>query len=154
MAVGAAAVLNAASAMAGPATSTTTTSTTAASSSTSTTTTTLLGGCAVEATFDSILCRLDALIAEAQTASDLGRLKGGIVGSAQKAKKQCAKAAMLGTGKSASNQVKKCSKSLDTFRHKLDSNNAHKIVPEATRNLFRDQAAQLRTDANSLRGTL
>lgn len=125
------------------------------STTTSTTTTTLPGECAVEATFASVLCRLDALIAAVNAATDMGRLKQNILNSAQKAKKQCAKAADAGTGKVASNQLKKCAKSLGTFRHKLGSNNARKIIPEGTRMHFRDTLAEpLRSDVNTLRGTV
>ena len=133
----------------GPTTTTTTTAT-----STSTTTTTLLGGCEATPTFASLLCRIDALIAVVQGASDLGRLKPGILGSAQKARKQCAKAESAGTGKVASNQLKKCAKTLDTFRHKLDSNNAKKLIPAETRDFLRGEAQKIHGDVNTLRGTL
>jgi hypothetical protein len=128
---------------------------TSTSTTSSTTTTTLLGGCTVEATFDSILCRIDALIAEVEAATDMGRLKQNILNSANKAKKQCTRAETAGTGKVATTQLKKCAKSLDTFRHKLGSNNARKIIPETTRSHFRDDlAAPLRSDVNGLRGSL
>jgi len=146
VAVGLGAVLMAGLAFGGNSTTTTTSSTT---------TTTLFGGCAVEASFDSILCRIDALIASVNAASDLGRLKQGAVNSVQKAKKQCAKAQGAGTGKTALNQLKKCAKTLDSFRHKLASNNARKIIPQETRDFFRDDiAAPLRSDVNALRGSL
>jgi hypothetical protein len=133
----------------------TSTSTTTTTGIGSTTTTTLFGGCIVEPSFDSILCRIDALIAYLDTASDLGRTKGAVSASARKARKQCGKSQTAGTGKVASNQAKKCAKTLDTFRHKLDSHSAKNIVPEATRNFLRnDIASPLRTDVNTLRGTL
>jgi hypothetical protein len=101
------------------------------------------------------MCRLDALIASVNAATDLARLKQNILNSAQKAKKQCTKAQTAGTGKVALNQLKKCAKSLDTFRHKLGSNNARQLIPQETRDFFRDDvAAPLRSDVNSLRGSL
>jgi hypothetical protein len=129
--------------------------TTSTSTSTSTTTTTLFGGCVVEATYDSIICRLDALVAWVDAGTDLGRSKGNLGNSARKARKQCGKAAQVGTGKVASNQLKKCAKTLDTFRHKLDSHSAKQIIPLETRSYLRnDIAAPLRSDVNTLRGTL
>jgi hypothetical protein len=128
---------------------------TTTSTTTSTTTTTVFGGCAAGPTFESILCRLDALVAYVEGAADLGRLQANIGNSARKARKQCGKAADATRRKVASNQLKKCAKSLDTFRHKLDSNNAKKIVPEPTRAYLRgDVAAPLRSDVNALRGSL
>jgi hypothetical protein len=127
----------------------------ASTTTTSSTTTTLFGGCAVGATFDSIMCRIEALIASVNAATDLGRLKDGVQKSAQKAKKQCAKAQSAGTGKTALNQLKKCAHTLASFRHKLGSNNARQLIPQETRDFFRDDiAAPLRSDVNSLRGQL
>jgi hypothetical protein len=121
----------------------------------STTTTTLFGGCVAGPSYDSILCRIDALVAFVQSAIDLGRVKGGVTSSAQKARRQCGKASQAGTGKVVSNQLKKCAKTLDTFRHKLASHSARQIVPETTRAHLRDDvAAPIRTDVNTLRGKL
>jgi hypothetical protein len=131
-----------------------TTTTTITSTSTTTTTTTLFGGCVVEASYTSVLCRLDALVSFVGSATDLGRVQGGAGSSAAKARKQCGKASQS-TGKVASNQLKKCAKTLDTFRHKLDSHSAKQIVPEATRSFLRnDVVSPLRGDVNTLRGTL
>jgi hypothetical protein len=145
VASGAGVVLAARLAFGGPGTTTTTSSTT---------TTTLLGGCTVEATFDSIMCRIDALIDVVGAATDLGRFKDGSLKSAQKAKKQCGTAQAAGTGRTALNQLKKCAKTLDSFRHRLSSNNARKTIPQETRDFFRDDlAAPLRSDVNTLRYT-
>lgn len=128
--------------------------TTTTSASTSTTTTTLAGGCAVAPTYESILCRIDLLVADVTAAGDLGRLRQGILNAITKARKQAARAAQAGTGKIAKNQLKKCAKSLESFRHKLDSHSAKKIVPQATRDAFRQRAADVKTDVGTLRGTL
>jgi hypothetical protein len=122
--------------------------------STSTTTTTLPGACLVAPTYESILCRIDTLVGDVTSAGDLGRLKQGILNAITKARQQAAKAAGAGTGKVAKNQLKKCAKSLESFRHKLDSNNAKKIVPQATRDAFRQRAADVKIDVGALRGTL
>jgi hypothetical protein len=137
--------------LAGGTPSTTSTTTSLAS----TTTTTLLGGCLVEPSFDSILCRLDGLVVIVAQSVDLGRLKEGALSSAKKARKQCGKAAAAGTGKVASTQLKKCAKTIDTFRHKLDSNNAHKLIVKDVRDELRDAFAKpIADDVNRLRGTL
>lgn len=130
------------------------TSTTTTTTSPAPTTTTEPGACGSEATFASILCRLDALVADTGNASDLGRLKQGIVNAVKKARKQAGKAASAGAGKVARTQLKKAAKSLDTFRHKLDSNNAKRLIPQPTREGFRSRAADIHDDVNTLRGTL
>src|SRR6185503_6073448 len=121
---------------------------------TSTTTSTLASACVVAPVFSSVLCRLDELVAAVGERTDLGRLKEGIAKSASKARRQCQTAAAA-TGRTASNQLKKCGKTLGTFRHKLDSNNAHKVIPDTTRSFLRDDLAEpLRNDIKTLRGTL
>src|SRR5262245_38478811 len=126
-----------------------------AGGTTTTTTTTLLpSGCADAATYADILCRLDALITDVQSATDLGRLKSGILAAATKARKQAAKAADSSQSKVAKTQLKKCAHSLDSFRHKLDSNNAKKIIPLTTRETLRTSARDIKTDVGALRGTL
>jgi len=128
-----------------------TTSTT--TTTTSTTTTTLFGGCTVEVSFTSVLCRLDALVSYVGGATDLGRTKANLTATATKAQKQCRKASGFGTGKKASNQLKKCAKTIDTFSHTLDSHSAKKIIPADTRSFLRnDVAGPLQSDVNSLRG--
>ncbi len=139
-------VAAAASVLAGGAPTSTTTSTL---SSTSTTT---LPGCIAGATYDSILCRIDELASDV-SAADLGRLKDGIAGALAKARKQVVKAQGAG-GKTAKTQLKKAAKSLDTFRHKLDSNNAHHLIQKETRDDFRSRAADIAKDIGTLRGTL
>ena len=131
------------------ATPTSTTTTTVAGS----TTTTLLGGCVPAASFESIICELDALVAQVSAETDLGRLKQNVVNSANKALKQATKAS---TGKSrvAKEQLKKCAQSLDVFRHKLSSLNARHLVPHDSRALLQSQAAGIRQDVVTLRGKL
>jgi hypothetical protein len=127
--------------------------TTVTTSSTATTTTTLFGGCTVEVSFTSVLCRLDALVTYVDGATDLGRSKGQLAASARKARKQCGKASDFATGKKASTQLKKCAKTIDTFRHKLDSHSAKQIIPAETRSFLRENVgAQLHSDVNGLRG--
>ncbi len=145
MAVGAT-VLSVATARAGTVTTTTT--------STSTTTTTLLGGCVDEATYDSIICRLDALVAYVQNATDLGRLKKGLTKSATAARNQCGNGNAT-SSKTASNQLKRCAHTLASFRQRLQSLNGRRVVPEATRTyLDTTVVTPLRSDVRAFRRTL
>jgi hypothetical protein len=121
---------------------------------TPTTSTTLPGACVTAPTYESILCRLDLLVADVTAAGDLGRLQRGLVKSVSKARRQAGKAAEASTGKKAKNRLKKCAKTLQSFRHKLDSNNAKKIIPQGTRDGFRTRAEEIGTDVVALRGTL
>ncbi len=128
-------------------------STTTVVTTSTTTTTTLFGGCTVEVSFTSVLCRLDALVSFVDGSSDLGRSKGSLSATARKAQKQCQKASNFATGKKASNQLKKCAKTIDTFGHKLDSHTAKQIISSDTRSFLRNTVAgPLHSDVNSLRG--
>lgn len=121
---------------------------------TSTTTTTLASGCVAEPAFSSVLCRLDELVAAVEGATDLGRFREGVLNSARKARRQCQTAA-ASTGRRASNQLKKCAHTLGSFRHKLDSNNAHRVIPDSTRIALTDyMSVPLQNDVKTLRGTL
>ena len=129
---------------------TTTTTTSAASS----TTTTLFGGCEVAPTFDSILCRLDALVAWIETSGDLGRMKQGLGASAANARTRCGRA-QTATGRTVSNQLRRCSKTLQSFRHRAGSLLGRKVIAEDVRDLLREEVAgPLRADILSLRRTL
>ena len=140
-------------ALAGEQTTTTTTTTTTTASA-STTTTTLFGGCEVAATYDSILCRLDALVAWIESSDDLGRMKSGLAQSAANARTRCGRAS-TSTGRPASNQLKRCSKTLQSFRHRAGSLLGRKVIAEDVRDLLREEvAAPLRADVQTLRRTL
>ena len=129
------------------------TSTTTTTVAGSTTTTTLLGGCVPAASFDAITCRLDALVAQVTAETDLGRLKQNVVNSANKALKQATKAATANS-RVAKEQLKKCAQSLAVFGHKLGSLNARHLVPHDSRALLQSEAAGIRQDVVTLRGTL
>jgi hypothetical protein len=152
-------------------TTTTTTSSTSTSTSTSTTTssstsvpattpevpttsTTLAGECLVGPTYESILCLLDQLVAEVDAASDLGRLKDGVLKAVTKARKQAGNAATATTTKSAKNQLKKANHTLVSFEHKLASHSGKRVIPAATRGAFQDESQQIRGEIQGLRSTL
>lgn len=143
-------MLGATLASAGVPSSTSTTTTASASSTTST----LLGACADEATYESILCRIDALIAEVEAATDLGRFKDTVLATARKARRQASKAAVARTGRRGSNRLKKAANSLDTFRDKLYSDKAKDSIPRLTSLRLIAHSIWIRHDADKLRRSL
>jgi predicted outer membrane repeat protein len=128
----------------------------------STTTTTTLPGATCNqipdgATFASIDCRLDQLVASLNAAQDLGRLKNGIVKAATKArtKKQQAEGFVAtGKKKQEKNAMKKAVKVLSSFLHKAGSRSARKLIPPATRQMLSDQATPILADMKTLLRTL
>jgi hypothetical protein len=133
---------------------TTTTTVVTTTTTSSTTTTTVPGGCVDDQSFVSVLCQLDALVALVDGSTDLGRFKQGVLNAVQKAGKQAGKASDSCTNKrTRSNQLKKSAQSLDSFRHKLDSNNAKRVIPSSTRDLLRSMASSIRSDINTLRAS-
>src|SRR5262249_7871938 len=136
---------------------TTTSSTHVPTSSThapTTTTTTLGSECPQAPTFESILCLLDALIADVDGATDLGRFKTGVRNAAAKARKQATTASVATSSKVAKTQLKKAGHSLTTFEHKLVSNNAKKNVPQTTRDRLRAESTAIRGEITQRRGML
>jgi len=123
----------------------------------SSTTSTTLPGCAAVATYESIDCRLDGLVASLDAAQDLGRLKSGLVQAATKArtKKQQAEG-FVATGKKKQEKtaMKKAVKALSSFLHKLGSRSARKLIPPATRQILTDQTKAILADMKTLLGTL
>lgn len=138
-----------------PPTKTTATSTTTSST---TTTTTLVVGCGVRAaTFASILCRLDALLATVQSAQDLGKTQTALVngGAAARSKTQAAEGdATAGKKKPASNALKKAARKMIGFSHRLRSLSSRKKIPLATRNALLAEADPIRDDLKALRKQL
>jgi hypothetical protein len=133
-----------------------TTSTTTVADSTSTSSTTL-PGCGAVATYASIDCRLDDLVASLDAAQDLGRLKSGLVNAATKArtKKQQAEGSVAtGKKKQEKKAMKKAVKALTSFLHRASSRSARKLIPPATRHMLTDQTNRILADMKTLLGTL
>jgi hypothetical protein len=118
------------------------------------TTTTTLEGCAVGATFASVLCRLDALIASVNAANDLGSAKTSLLNAVTKARGQAQAASTATKAKSQKAQLKKCAKSLQAFGHKLATKKAKKAIPQGTRDALAGEATAIRADVLALRGSL
>jgi hypothetical protein len=124
---------------------------------TSTTTTTLPAGCTAVATFESLNCRLAALVSAVNAESRLGDLQAKLAKTAQKAKqkKEAAEAACAGgNAKKAKKQLQKTGRQLIQFAHRLRSNHARKTVDEAVRAPLADEADRIKGDARTLMGSL
>jgi hypothetical protein len=125
--------------------------------STGSTTSTTLPACAALATYESIDCRLDGLIANLSAAQDLGKLEERLVKAATKArsKKQQAEGfAAEGNTKREKKLMKKAVKALSKFVRKLGSRSATKVIPPETRQALTDQTTPILADMETLLGTL
>jgi hypothetical protein len=121
------------------------------------TTSTTLPGCVAVATYESIGCRLDALIASVAAAQDLGRLKGALLSAGRSARTKERRAEdLVATGKTKRqrNAMKQAVHALTTFLRKSGSHVAQKLIPAATRQGLFDQATAILADMNTLLGTL
>ena len=108
-------------------------------------------------TFESINCRLAALIAAVQDESQLGKQQPKLDAAAQKAKErqQAAESACAaGDAKAAGKQLKKVVRKLIQFSHRLRSNNARKNIPEEVREPLAETADGIQEDARQLRESL
>jgi hypothetical protein len=142
---------------------TTTTSTTVVATTSTTlvtTTTTLPGDCAgapVGPSFESLNCRLAALITAVQAESQLGKQQPKLDKAARKAKerKEAAEAeCAAGDTKAAGRQLKKVVRKLIQFSHRLRSNNSRKNIPEQIREPLAQAADRIQEEARELKGTL
>src|SRR5579871_1502982 len=118
-----------------------------------TTTTTLPPGCDQVPTFESIDCRLDALIATVQSASDTGRLGKRLVNLLVRTRKQKLHAEQLagrGKAKPAKVTLKAAIQTLKSFIALLRSHDAKRIIPNSTRNALLATAQPLLADMKSL----
>jgi len=135
---------------------TTTTTTTIA-----TTSTTLPGGpCAgipSGATFASVACRLDVLLAAVQAESRLAKIQSKLVKALQTAKGRLddgqAKCGDSDT-KHARKRVQQAAQKLAQFSHRLRSNSTRKQVPADVREPLATTADGIQADAKTLRGQL
>lgn len=139
-------------------TTTTITTTTTPSSSSTTTTTTLASGCGVRAaTFASILCRLDALLATVDSAGDLGTTKTALrngVATARSKTQAADDSVTAGRKKPASNALKKAARKLIDFDHRLRSLRSRKNIPADTRAALLADAGPILDDLKTLRKQL
>ena len=121
------------------------------------TTSTTLPGCAALASYGSIGCRLDTLIASLDAAQDLGQLKSGLLTAATAARTKERKAEdLVATGKTKREKkaMKQAVAALARFLHKANSHLARTLIPETTRQAMIDQGNQIFADVKTLVGTL
>ena len=121
------------------------------------TTSTTLPGCAALASYGSIGCRLDTLIASLDAAQDLGQLKSGLLTAATAARTKERKAEdLVATGKTKREKraMKQAVAALAKFLHKASSHSARKLIPETTRQALIDQGNQILADMKTLLGTV
>jgi hypothetical protein len=110
----------------------------------------------VLATYESIDCRLDGLIASLDAAQDLGKLEKRLVKAATKArtKKQKAESFATTNTKREKKLLQKAVKALSGFLKKLDSRAATKVIPLETRQALTAQTTPILADMETLLGTL
>ena len=121
------------------------------------TTSTTLPGCAALASYGSIGCRLDTLIASLDAAQDLGQLKSGLLTAATAARTKERKAEdLVATGKTKREQraMKQAVAALAKFLHKASSHLAGRLIPETTRQALIDQGNQILADMRTLLSTV
>ncbi len=123
-----------------------------------TTTTTLPGGCDTRApTFVSIDCRLDALIADLESAQDLGKVKTSLLRSATAAreKKIAAENTDPANAKKVKKLLKKAIRKIISFGFRIRSRNAVRAIPDADRRTaLRTVGAEIQADMKTLMGSL
>lgn len=110
------------------------------------------GGCVAAPTFDSILCRIDALTAVAMQA-DLGNLKPSLLRHLAHAKDRTELAEQLedaGNHRSASNYLKHARRRLNSFRWRIDSRTGRRVIDADTRGALTGMVEPISADAQTL----
>jgi hypothetical protein len=115
------------------------------------------GGTPVGATFVSIDCRLDALLADLNAETQLGTFKAKLIHNVEKAKERkldaervCRDANLKKTKK----RLQQSAKALTQYAHRLNGLPARKKLETAIRQGFLDEAAPIKADLTTLRGTV
>ena len=132
---------------------------TPASTTTTTTTitTTTTTPCGVPApTFESIDCRLDQLIAQVQSATDLGKVKRSLLHSLTLARdRKVAAEGIAATNQTvAKKRLKVAFRKMISFNFRVRSLVARKTIPRPTRNSLGDQGRPIQKDVQTLLRTL
>ena len=104
-----------------------------------------------------VTCRLDALVARVQSATDLGRLERsleGIITKARAKKIQAEEFDARARRKQSLNALKKAIARMRSLIHKLRSLPGRKVIPLATSTELQDAANPILTDMKTLRSAL
>jgi hypothetical protein len=128
-----------------------TTSTTSTTSSTTTSTT--APPCVTGPDYQGLGCRLDALLARLTTASDLGRMQDGLIGTVITVRARTQQAGAFnaaGKAKAERRALRKTITKLRAIVHRLRSPAAQKVVPPATRTSLLADATAILQDTKRL----
>ncbi|MFN8543679.1 MAG: DUF4215 domain-containing protein [Candidatus Binatia bacterium] len=128
----------------------TTTSTTTITTTT-TTQPTGCGGTPAAATFDSVACRVDALLARVRAEPGLGSFQSKLAKNLEQAKSLTAKARGLGSSKKARTLLKQAAKALSQYVHRLGTQAARRKIPDTLRTEFQKAGANIAPDVQTLR---
>jgi hypothetical protein len=119
-----------------------------------TTTTTVPGGCSGPdaPTFESIICRLERLVALVQAAQDLGTTKTQLTRASTKAldKTRTAQGLVGGKRKKVKNSLHKASRKIVSFNARVRSRNGQRKIPAATREALLGLGEPILTDMRTL----
>jgi CSLREA domain-containing protein len=142
-----------------PTTTTSTVTVTTTSTTSGTTATTLpgLGGCPIEATFESLNCRLDALIERLEAETDLGKLKTRMLKQARGAKKFKERAedrCRSGSRKKTGRELRKAVSKARGLRSLLRSNKSRKTITSGLRTDLLGVADPIHADLKTLKKTV
>lgn len=106
------------------------------------------------ATFASITCRLDALLARVQGESGLGSFQSGLAKNLAQAKARVADAEKLGTGKKARKKLQQAGKAVSAYVHRLGSLTARKKLDATLRTDLQSAGSPIAADVKALRSQL
>jgi YVTN family beta-propeller protein len=126
--------------------------TTTTSTTTSTTNTTLPPGCPEGATFVSLNCRLERLLAQVR-ATDLGPLGAGLekrLAKAKNLKEQAEQKCRDGNAKKSGRGLRKAGSKVGAFAGKVRSLRGRNTIPDDVRNALTMQADPIRDDMKTL----
>ena len=114
-------------------------------------------GCAnvpAAATYESILCRLDALLTRVQAEAGLGKFRAKSVKNLEQAKARTASAQANTDVKKARKALQQAAKALSTYAHRLGSLNARKKLDATLRTEFQHAGDPIKDDIKTLRSQL
>jgi len=106
------------------------------------------------ATYDSILCRLDALLTRAKAETRLGAFQAKSVKSLQQAKLRTQSAQTASKAKKARKALQQAAKAIATYAHRLGSLTARKKLDATLRTEFQHAADPIKADLTTLRSQL
>lgn len=104
--------------------------------------------------FESILCRLDALLARVQAETALGKFQAKSVKNLEQARARTASAQTDDNAKKARKALQQAAKALSAYAHRLGSLNARKKLDPTLRTEFQHAGDAIKNDLKTLRSQL